>query len=76
MSTARCHQICKTCRYAAWQRTSAGNIRYRQAGDCTYVAPRPVLPICVDTERLDTALSKSKIWWDEDRPCPTWGERE
>jgi len=37
-------KLCKTCRYAIWQRSDKGHVLYSRAGRCGYIIPKVKLP--------------------------------
>ncbi len=65
-------RICKTCRFAEWQRDPNGGVRRKIAGRCRYdFGEPPVLPVSVPGFRRRWPPLTNGVWPDNDKECPT-----
>jgi hypothetical protein len=66
--------VCKTCAFAKWEMTKAGQINPKRVGHCLYVIPWPPLPIVLG--KVNLPHPTGGIWSDLNEECPTWKWKE
>ena len=66
--------ICKTCRFAEWQRGETGRVLTGSAGRCRFVPFIALCPNCIDREqaRIQVQLIRIPIYRGNESPCPCW----
>lgn len=73
-------KICRTCRWAEWEKTPTGRVKRSEAGHCVVEIPGMSLPVCCTPEECEKVSAgrfhKTGIWWDYEKECPFWEGKE